>query len=305
MKKVAVVTVNYNTEDDTKTFLASLKRVKKPDMHLQIIIVDNASRKPLEIASTDTVIVLRSEENTGFTGGFNIGIKRALADGADYVMVVNNDTTLDPDLFLELLAGFTQDSKVGAVVPKIYFAKGYEFHKDRYKKEELGKVIWYAGGSMDWANAQSVHIGVDEVDRGQYDTIEKITFATGCCMMFPREVLEKVGMFDDEFFLYYEDADLSQRIRRAGYNILYLPKAVLYHVNASSSGGAGRGNTLQDYFITRNQMLFGMKYAPLRTKIALVRQSVRLLFGGREKQKQAIRDYYLGRLGKGTYFDKS
>jgi len=142
------------------------------------------------------------------------------------------------------------------------------------------------------------------VDHGQYDTTEEISFATGCCMMFKGDVLKKVGLFDDQYFLYFEDADLSERVKKAGFKIYYAPKAVLYHVNASSSGGAGKGNQLQDYFITRNQMLFGMKYAPLRTKIALLRQSLRLLVNGREKQKQAIGDYYLGRLGKGTYFNK-
>jgi len=102
--------------------------------------------------------------------------------------------------------------------------------------------------------------------------------------------------------LYYEDADLSERIKRAGYLLYYVPTAVLFHINAASSGGAGRGNQLQDYFITRNQMLFGMHYAPLRTKIALVKHSLQLLFSGRSKQKQAIRDFYLGKFGRGTYF---
>ncbi|HSA84329.1 MAG TPA: glycosyltransferase family 2 protein, partial [Patescibacteria group bacterium] len=304
MKKLAIVTVNYNTEDDTRTFLASLKHVKTFGIRLQTIVVDNGSERPFVFEKSDTLIVLRLEENTGFTGGFNFGIRRALADGADYVMVVNNDTILDPDLLKELLIGLESDTNVGAVVPKIYFAKGHEFHKERYTKDELGKVIWYAGGHIDWANAQSVHRGVDEVDHGQYDRVEKITFATGCCMLFRREVLEKVGMFDDTYFLYYEDADLSVRLQLSGYTICYIPQAILYHVNASSSGGAGHGNTLQDYFLTRNQMLFGMRYAPWRTKLALFRQSVRLLVSGRKKQKQAIRDYYLKQLGKGTYFDK-
>ena len=123
-------------------------------------------------------------------------------------------------------------------------------------------------------------------------------------MMFPRDVLEKVGLFDERYFLYYEDADLNERIKRACYEIYYVPTAVLIHINAASSGGVGNGNVLQDYFITRNRMLFGMSYAPLRSKIALLRQSISLLRNGRPCQKQAIRDFYLRRFNKGTFFDK-
>jgi GT2 family glycosyltransferase len=113
-------------------------------------------------------------------------------------------------------------------------------------------------------------------------------------------VLETVGLFDERFFLYYEDADLCCRVKRAGYKLYYAPKAILQHVNASSSGGAG--NTLQDYFITRNQMLFGMRYAPLKSKFALLRQSLRLLTSGRPMQKTALQDYYKKNFGKGSFF---
>ena len=119
-------------------------------------------------------------------------------------------------------------------------------------------------------------------------------------MLFKREVLEKVGLFDEKYFLYYEDADLSERIKKAGYKIYYVPTAILYHMNASSSGGPG--NNLHDYFLTRNQMLFGFSYAPLKSKIALVRQSIRFLFSGRPYQKLAIKDFYLGNFKEGSYF---
>jgi len=109
-----------------------------------------------------------------------------------------------------------------------------------------------------------------------------------------------VGLFDEQYFLYYEDADLNERIKKAGYHIYYVPTAAIAHVNASSTGGAG--SIIQDYYITRNRMLFGMKYAPLRTKAALMRESGNLLLGGRLYQKKAIRDYYLGKFGEGKYF---
>lgn len=304
MKHVAVITVNYNTADDTTAFLSSIKNVNTPHMKLSVIVVDNGSKDIYKLPKhADKVKLIRSDKNTGFSGGYNIGMKEALQQGADYIMIVNNDTVADPALITNLIEVLDSDPNIGLTVPKIYFAKGHEFHKDRYKKEDLGKVFWYAGGFPDWNNVTSIHRGVDEVDHGQYDTTEEIGFATGCCMMFKREVLENVGLLDDRYFLYYEDADLNERIKRAGYKIYYVPKAVLVHVNAASSGGAGNGNVLQDYFITRNRMLFGMMYAPLRTKFALWRESFRIFRSGRPFQKQAIKDFYLGRFNKGTFFD--
>ena len=219
MKKVAIVTLNYNTAADTKNFLTSLEKVETKGFSLEIIVVDNASKEVFTLSEKENranITVIRSEVNTGFAGGNNIGMKKALTDGADYVLAVNNDTIVHPTMIAELLNVLESDKKIGVTTPKIYFAKGHEFHKDRYSKNELGKVFWFAGGHTDWAHVKSIHRGVDEVDHGQYDTIEKITFATGCCMLFKREVLEKVGLFDDRYFLYYEDADLKERIQRAG-----------------------------------------------------------------------------------------
>lgn len=305
MKHIALVTVNYNSATDTYSFLESVEKLQTKDFDLEVFVVDNGSTERFHLEKKHRrypVTVIRSETNLGFTGGYNLGIKQALKNGADYLLIINNDTVLHPDLVMQLLSVLDNEATIGATVPKIYFAKGHEFHKDRYKKDELGKVFWYAGGHVDWANVQSIHRGVDEVDHGQYDTIEPIDFATGCCLLVKKEVVQKVGLFDDRYFLYYEDGDFNERIKRAGYTVMYVPTAVLVHVNASSSGGAG--NTLHDYFLTRNQMLFGMTYAPFRTKIALIRQSVRLLLHGRPEQKRGIRDYYLHRFGKGTFFDK-
>jgi len=305
MKKVTIVTVNFNTAEDTTTFLHSLKKVKTPGFTLETIVVDNGSKEEFKLPESfkdENVTLIRSEINTGFSGGNNIGIKEALKRDTDYVLIVNNDTVMDPDMITHLLNVLESKPEIGITTPKIYFAKGHEFHKDKYKEEDLGKVFWFAGGYTDWDNVRSIHRGVDEVDHGQYDATEKTEFATGCCMLFKREVLEKVGMFDDRYFLYYEDADLNERIKHAGYQLYYVPSAILTHVNAASSGGAG--NVLQDYFITRNKMLFGMTYAPLRTKIALIRESFRLLRNGRPFQKLAIKDYYSRKFNKGTFFEK-
>ena len=301
MKKIAIVTVNFNTAKDTIDLIKSIQNIKREDFLVETIVVDNGSKDKLVLPKdvSKEVSLIRSEINYGFSGGYNIGIKEALKRNADYVLVVNNDTIIDPLMIKNLLKVLDSDERIGVVTPKIYFAKGHEFHKDRYSKEELGKVFWYAGGYTDWANVTSIHRGVDEVDKGQYDKIEKTDFASGCCMFFKKEVFEKVGMFDDKFFLYFEDADLNERIKKKGFDIYFVPTAILVHVNAASSGGAG--NPLQDYYITRNRMLFGLRYAPLRSKIALIRESLRILRKGREWQKKGIADFYKGKFGKGSY----
>jgi len=302
MKTMYVVTVTYNTAEDTTAFLHSLKRVKTPDFEIATIVVDNGSEKVYKLPDgLKNTRLIRSDTNTGFSGGYNIGMKEALKNGADFILIVNNDTEMDPDMLTNLLQVLESDPKIGMTTPKIYFAKGHEFHKDRYKPEDLGKVFWFAGGYTDWNNVMSVHRGIDEVDHGQYDKTEEIEFASGCCLLFKREVLERVGLLDDRYFLYYEDADLNERVRRDGYKVFYVPSAKLIHINAASTGGAG--NVLHDYFLTRNKMLFGMTYAPARTKLALIRESLRLFRKGRPFQKLGIKDYYLKKFNKGTYFE--
>ena len=184
-------------------------------------------------------------------------------------------------------------------MPKIYFAKGHEFHKSRYTEEEKGKVIWYVGGVLDWRNVIGRHRGVDEVDVGQYEKVENTEFATGCCMMIRKEVFKRIGLFDEKYFLYYEDADFSIKAKHAGYKIVYSPKAYLWHINAGSAGGSG--SALQDYYTTRNRMIFGMRHAPLRSKISLIRESISLFLTGRDWQRVGIRDFYFSRFGKASF----
>lgn len=305
MKTVGLVTINYNSEKETHACLASLKLMNIPEgFKLRIVVVDNASKTPFVLTAQekkDEVELIRCEENLGFTGGNNIGMRYLLDHGDEYIMLLNNDTIVSQSLLSQLLKHLIEHPEAGVVVPKIYFAKGHEYHKDRYEKKDLGKVFWYAGGNVDLANVFTRHRGVDEVDHGQYDIPEPVGFATGCCLLTRREVLEKVGLFDDNFFLYFEDGDLGERIKRAGYTLLYVPSAYLWHINAGSSGS---GSSLHDYYLTRNRMLFGMQYAPIRAKVALIRESVRLLVNGRTWQKKGIVDFYFKRFGKGSFESK-
>ena len=118
-------------------------------------------------------------------------------------------------------------------------------------------------------------------------------------MLIKKEIFEKVGYFDEKYFLYYEDNDLCQRAKKLNFKIIYTPQAKLWHKNASSAGGSG--SALQDYYITRNRLIFGMKYAPFRSKMSLLRESGRFLFNGRRWQRRGAMDFLTGNLGKGSY----
>jgi hypothetical protein len=283
--------------------LESLKNIKRENFELTIVVVDNSSKEEFDLKSgymeDIPLVVVKNKENLGFAGGHNVAIKYAIKNGADYVLILNNDTYVDKNFLEELLKATDRDKKIGVLVPKIYFAPGFEFHKDRYKKSDLGKVFWYAGGEMDWDNVIGRHRGVDLVDKGQFDKTEETEIATGCCMMVKKEVFEKIGLFDEKFYLYYEDADLSEKTKKAGYKIVYVPKSILWHKNAGSAGGSG--SVLQDYYITRNRLLFGVRYASFRAKLALIKESFLILLTGRYWQKRGVLDFYLNKFGKGSF----
>lgn len=300
--KVAVIVVNWNRGKDTVECLKSLSRVSTFGFELTTVVVDNGSTDDsLELLSKITNFTFRLislKENTGFVGGNNIGIKAALEDGADYVLLLNNDTLVDRGLIKELVKFAQKDRDGGVFVPKIYFAPGFEFHKDRYPKSLQGRVIWYAGGLIDWNNVYGSNFGVDDVDRGQFDEVKETDFATGCALFTGRKVLEKIGYLNDKYFAYLEDVEFCLRAKKAGFKVIYVPTAYLWHKVAQSSG---IGSGLNDYFLTRNRLDFGLKYAPLRTKIALIRESAKLLLTGRKWQKTGVRDFYLRKWGKGSW----
>lgn len=302
MKKVFISLLTYNGHDQTIQCLRSLEKVKMNDIELHVMVIDNASKEKFYYPYSPKhygLMLIHQPQNLGFAGGHNVGIKHALEKGADYVLILNNDTIVDPSFLEILVAKMEEDEKIGATVPKIYFRKGHEYYTDKYAEKDLGKVFWYAGGYMDWANIIGHHRGVDEVDKGQYDKTEQTELLTGCCVLLRTEALKKVKGFDDRYFLYYEDADLNERLKQEGYSIWYVPDSVIWHNNAGSTGGSG--SVLQDYYISRNRMLFGMTHAPLRTKVALVRESIRLLRNGREWQKKGVADFYLRKFGKGSF----
>lgn len=297
MKNVAIIVVNWNGKDDTSVCLRSLEKMDKKGHVLTTIVVDNGS-------TDDSVAVIKKKhpwvtiietgKNLGFTGGNNIGISHALRFRPHYMWLLNNDTIVHKNA-LFLTEAF-EDADVGIAGSKIYFAAGHEYHKDRYSLSERGKVLWYAGGIVDWDNMYASHRGVDQVDHGQYDVTHETPFVTGCSMMFSLRLCQRIGVLDDRYYLYLEDLDYCLRARRAGFKVLYYPKSVLWHVNAGSSGGAG--NPLHEYYLTRNRLLIGLRFAPTRTKFALIREASRFATGTQSIKRRAVVDALFGRWGK-------
>ncbi len=304
MTKIFVVILNWNRADDTTECVKSVEKMRTYGFTFKTVVIDNASTdtspeklKKLTDKYSD-LVVINNETNLGFAAGNNVGIEFALKNEANFVLILNNDTLVDRDLLVNLYKTAKLNKKAGAISPKIYFAPGFEFHKDRYVKRLYGKVIWYAGGILDWKNIYGSNRGVDEIDRGQFDSLELTDFATGACMFIRTKALKKMGLFDEKYFMYLEDLDLCQRMKLAGFDILYSPKGQVWHKVSQSSA---IGGSLNDYFITRNRLLFGMRYASLRAKIALFRESVRFVFSGRIWQKKGVVDFYLHKFSKGSW----
>lgn len=303
MTKIGIVILNWNRKADTVECLDSINRLRVPSGYeIKIYLVDNGSTddsiKAFSKITSPSFRLIENKKNLGFVGGNNVGAKEAIGEGCDWVFILNNDTLVDRGLVVNFARFFQGNKNVGIISPKIYFAPGYEFHKDRYPKVLQGRVIWYAGGVIDWKNCYGKNFGVDDVDRGQYDSECEIDFATGTAMLIKSQVFEKIEFFDERYYMYFEDVDFSLRAKKAGFKIIYFPKSFLWHKVAQSSA---IGSNLNDYFISRNRLLFGIKYAPLHTKAALVKESLGLLMTGRKWQKLGIRDYYLKKFGRGSW----
>ncbi|MBP9759085.1 glycosyltransferase family 2 protein [Candidatus Dojkabacteria bacterium] len=303
--KVAIVILVINSLELIKSELQDLSNLETSGIQLECIIVDNGSTdgtdkfiKNYKLPNM-SIKYIQTGSNLGFTGGNNVGIEYALENDFEYILLMNNDMIVPSDLLVKLVSFLKNKPNAGLVSPKIYFAKGYEFHGDRYKENEKGKVIWYAGGKIDWDNIYTSHIGVDDVDKGQYNKISKTEIANGACVLVRREVFEKNGLFDNGYFLYWEDADLSQRAIRSGFDCYYLPDAVIWHKVSVSAGGSG--GFLNDYFLIRNRYFFALKYAKLRTKIAVIRDTIKIMFSGRKWQKKGALDALLGKKGVGSW----
>lgn len=235
---VTVIIVNWNGRDVTLDCLASLQKVTYPAM--RILLVDNGSHDdtlPAVRRQYPGVSILAVGENRRFAGGNNLGMRTALGENTDHILLLNNDTLVAPDFLTHLVERCAATPRCGMVVPKIY----YHTPPD---------TIWYAGGIISFWTGSMRHRGIREVDQGQYDTAGDTGYATGCCILIPAEVVRAVGMLDERYFIYGEDADWSIRVRAAGYRILYEPCARVWHRLSVSAGGHLSGFKLRNKAIS-------------------------------------------------------
>jgi GT2 family glycosyltransferase len=236
---VSIVTVNYDHPLVTCDLIESLNRITYPN--LEIIVIDNKSPNddPRIIKERHpNVILYESHINWGFAGGNNQGIMRARGE---YVLLLNNDTVVDPGFLEPLVEKFEANPSIGAISPKIRFF---------YDPE----IIQYCGfHPINKFTVRNSTIGFREKDRGQYDRDYQTAYAHGAAMMVPMEVIRKVGMMSYTFFLYYEEADWSYQIKKAGYQIWFVHNSLVFHKESVSTGKLSASKL---YYLNRNRLVF-------------------------------------------------
>ena len=242
--KITIVILNWNGYEDTSECIISLQKITYDNY--QIVVVDNGSDADDSNKLKNnfpTIKVLRSDVNLGFTGGNNLGIKYCLEEKADFILLLNNDTIVEPNFIQPLLDIFENNPNVGIAAPQInYF--------DEPKK------VWTEGGRISKIRGSGFAYS-ERFDDGKIIDDKEVTFVSGCCMLIKKEVFEKVGVFDDNFFLYVEDADLCYRTTQAGYKIIVSHNSKIYHKVSSST--KENLSLLPLYYVTRNRLYFASK----------------------------------------------
>lgn len=292
MPNVGIVISNYNGWQDTVQCLESLQ--KQTYRNFEIILLDDASTndsvQQLQKHLTENTVFLPQEANSGFAAVNNVGMRRALADGCDWVLLLNNDTVVAPD-FLETLL---RETPAGAVsCPKMLFL-------------DPPHEIWFAGGELDRATGKVKHLGGHEKDGPAFAEKKQVSFITFCCVLLPRQVVEEVGFLDETLFMYCEDVDYCIRLADAGVPLWLLPDARIWHKAGGSAGGM-----LSVYYITRNTLYLTCKgksalQIRARTLPVLISGAARYALTkllGRKKGRSygAFRgalDFWRGRMGR-------
>jgi GT2 family glycosyltransferase len=252
MNSVSIITVNFNQSFVTEELLSSIT-TNNTFPNPEIIVVDNGSKTndvPGWQIKYPEIKFIRSEINLGFAGGNNLGIQQATGE---YLFFVNNDTEITPGLIDTLFATLNEHPQIGMISPKLLY----------FDKPEM---IQYAGYTpMNYYTCRNHCIGQFETDNGQYDNITAPTgYIHGAAMMVRREAIEKAGLMAENFFLYFEEYDWCDRIKKAGYEIWVDTCAMIYHKESIS---VGKASGLKEYFMNRNRILFIRRNAPLKARL--------------------------------------
>jgi len=295
-KNVHIIVLNWNGKDDTIECVKSLQKISYDNY--KIIIVDNGSEDD-SVSEMKRLFpgikIIENKKNLGFAGGNNIGMRYAMENEVDYVLLINNDTTVDKNFLSELVEVGESDKKIGAVGSKIYF------HSEPNR-------IWFAGGKVNWLKNKGTHLGLDEMDSGQYNKISEVDYLTGCCLLIKREVIEKIGVLAEDYFLYYEDTDFSARAKNVGYKIMYVPKSKIYHKISRSTKP---GSSSYIYYHVRNGLVMAKRNGSFLNKIILyfycvflfLKQIIKIIFMPQKRNwayavLRGEKDFLLGKMGK-------
>lgn len=204
------------------------------------------------------IMVIKNENNLGFAEGCNVGIRKALENGTDYILLLNNDTIVDSEFLTKLVESMDSDPTIGISGPKIYY----------YELSGRKDILNFAGGNINFFTGRTAHIGVNEIDLGQYDSLEYVQYIEGSCMLIRKDIFYKVGFLDSNYFAYWEETDFCVRVSKAGYKILYVPMSKIWHKIGAST--KKNNSFLYVYLMTRNRVLFMQKNAPLFFKITFI-----------------------------------
>jgi len=240
-KKVAIVILNWNGWPDTLECLESLNRLDYSN--LDIILIDNASKERPPLISVQflklTIVQIFNEKNLGFAGGNNQGIKIALERGADYILLLNNDTTVESDFLKKLVGVGEEKESYGILGPIIYYS-------DEPEK------IWFAGGQFNRLKTRGSHIFIKP-----NEAVKKVDYITGCCLLVKKAVIEKIGLLSEDYFLYYEDGDWCLRAQKAGYICGLVSSAQIYHKQSRSTKEFSYPYI---YYHSRNGLIFSSRH---------------------------------------------
>jgi GT2 family glycosyltransferase len=215
--RTLIVVLNWNSREMTKECIQSLLAMEGDSF--KILVVDNGSRDGSVEYLRETfpqIEVTANGRNLGFAAGCNVGMKRAIAENFEYVLLVNNDTIVDPGLLRELLKQGDENQKAGIVSPKIYYFKPPD-------------AIWWVGGTYSCWTGLARHVDLKAKDTGKHDTPIELDWATGCVMLLRTDALRAAGLFDEQIFGNGEDVDLSLRMRKLGHVVRYAPSSKVWH----------------------------------------------------------------------------
>ena len=252
--RVAIITINYNGLEDTMECLESLKKISYPNY--EVIVVDNGSRgndtDVLEDKFGNYIHLIRNDQNYGRCGGTNIGMRYALDNSnPDYLLLLDNDTVVDPEFLTEMVKVAEADPAIGRAGAKIYY-----YDEPERLQFVWGKMDFWRGDLIGMRGVERV-LGRKKIDRGQHDSIKEVEYVVGWCALIKRKVVKSIGMLDEAYFFSWEDVDYCLRTKEAGYKVVYIPKAKIWHKFRS----ANKVDGLLQYHNPRNRFRFMKQYA--------------------------------------------